>query len=190
MRACTDFLGSAVLATRGSTSTCAGATGRAGCANFCFSLPLVLVGGLALGFSSSPYQLTGGWQGRPYVGRHLCFCRGAGRTFLSRLGAKPARAASGPMGRSGDRVSFVRPVAFQQTISTLQLALCSAGHDRGNLLRPGMAREPPRTCVDDHAYVRGLAVVVVVLELSPRTKIYPPQGLGDLLPEYGIGPEK
>ena len=92
-----------------------------------------------IGFPSSSHKLTGGWQGCPHVGRNICFCRGAGRTFLSRLGAKLARAASWPMGGLNYRVSFVRPVAFQQTISTLQLALCSAGHDRGNLLRPSMA---------------------------------------------------
>ena len=65
------------------------------------------------GFSSSPYKLTSGWQGCPYVGGNICFCRGAGRTFLSRLGAKPAGAASRQIRRVNYCVNFVRPVAFQ-----------------------------------------------------------------------------
>ena len=47
------------------------------------------------------------------MGGHFCFCRGAGRTFLSLLGAKPAGAASGTEGRSGDRIGALRPIAFQ-----------------------------------------------------------------------------
>src|ERR1019366_6991484 len=57
----------------------------------------------------------------------------------------------------------VRPVAFKEKIGALQLALCSAGHGCGDFLRARLARTSSRASVDDHAHLRGLVVVVVVL---------------------------
>jgi hypothetical protein len=57
---------------------------------------------------------------------------------------------------------------FQQTVRTLQLALRSAGHDRGDFLRSSLAREPARSSLDDHAHLRGLVVGVVVLRAPVR----------------------
>ena len=52
---------------------------------------------------------------------------------------------------------------FNKRSGALQLALCSAGHDRRNFLRPRLARAAARAGLDHHAHLCGLAVVVVVL---------------------------
>jgi membrane protease YdiL (CAAX protease family) len=57
--------------------------------------------------------------------------------------------------RLGRRAAFVT--------ASILFALCAAGNHRGSFLRPCLARESPRGCFNDHAYVRGLDLVVVVL---------------------------
>ena len=52
---------------------------------------------------------------------------------------------------------------FNKRSAHFQLALCAAGHDRRNFLRPRLAREPSRSGVGHHPHLGRLVMVLVVL---------------------------
>jgi hypothetical protein len=82
------------------------------------------------------------------------------------MGAESVGAAHGAAGGSDSGLSALRLVAFQQEelwLCPFQLALCVTGDDRRNFLRARVERAEARTGVGDHAYVRRLDLVSVVL---------------------------
>ena len=112
---------------------------KTGLRELVYFAPAVLALGLALGFLHPHANVPAlGKAALTWAGIFV-FVAGAGRTLLSRLGAKSAGAASRPPRGAADRLCPVWLVAFQQKIPDLQLALRAAGHDRGNLLWPGLA---------------------------------------------------
>ena len=168
------------------TSSCAGATGRQACASWRSSLRRCFCSGSR---SDSCIRITTCLEPakrRVELGGNFCFRCRAGGAFLSCVGPKPV----GAPGRPHDRLVVASVLFglshFNKTIRDIQLALCSVGHDRRNFLRPCVARASPRARFGHYPHLRGLAMVVVVLETSAQhfieLEIYPGR--------CWIGPEK
>ncbi|SPF48929.1 hypothetical protein SBA1_90065 [Candidatus Sulfotelmatobacter kueseliae] len=129
------------------------------------------IAGTGAGIHPCACQLARGVEGRADLDLHLFGYGGSGRTFLPRLDAEFSGAAGGTALGARDRVGGVRAGALQQTESSrcaFQLAVRSSGFDCGNLLWPRLARAAPRAGFRHHPHLRGLAVVVVVLEAGVR----------------------
>src|ERR1700691_583528 len=119
--------------------------------------------GISTGLHPSAQQPAGNRQRAAALGGNIFLYRRAGRTLLSRLGAKPIGTPRGTARSAGDRLDIVRPVAFQHTLRPFQLALRAAGHHRRDFLRTRVARAATRAGIDDYPCERGLDLGFVVL---------------------------
>src|SRR5580700_7865015 len=97
------------------------------------------------------------------MGGDFLLHRCARRTLLSRLGAEPARTPGGAPVSASDRFGSLRTVTLQQTLGAFQLALCIAGHHRGDLLWTSVARTAARASLGHHPCQRRLDMGALVL---------------------------
>ena len=137
---------------------------KAGLRELMFFAPVVLALGLALGFIHPHTNLPAiGKAALTWAGIFV-FVALPEELFFRAWVQNLLERRLGRDSRLDRRIDAVRPVTLQQAIGTLQLALRSAGHDRGYLLWPGVARATTGARVNDYAHLCRLAVVAVVLE--------------------------
>ena len=108
-------------------------------------------------FSALAWQCRPGVDGAAGLALHILPDCPSGGDLFSRLDAEPARKKNRPHGVPAYHCGDLRALALQQALRLLQLALCTAGRARRDLLRTGVAGP---------AATRGIAITHATVDTS------------------------